>query len=903
MIETSAIMQINFGLTFDQDTYPLHPLASIHIHQVGMEKLLLLLEEQLGIPYLFGHQEHLRIEQYRQSLIEHQNDHPRVFYSASLEASPFATTVELLDRRDELLLAGWNFEINGDMPAKLKTYAQVEVCLQKIDRKIPGIADRYARALHLLKERRLPIQSFHHHEPFEFLPPVIQRLIQILASQKVLCLPFPESEVKAKGDLGVLQNALRKNNFEPIQAKGDGSLLILRSERETTLAEWTAKLMAGNPDFAPSFIIPDKSGIIDNAFIQEGLPSLGIQSVSIARPALQILKLIPVFLWHPIDPFKMLEFLSLALKPLDDNLARSIALFLAEKPGINSDSWRLMIKQFFANIEDEKPAKQQEIQQQYHFWFGRKRFPVHQLIPKREPIEIYRYLSTWATTAFDENGSNNTSLIVLKEQAKRIYELLESLPEEQLSYLELENIVRTIYQPAPVQIQDKQVGHFPFVNHAGSIANPVNALVWWNFTTLDQEHFFSKWSNKERNWLSNAGVFLQSPQMKNKLTVWQRKRPFLQAKERIILLLPAGNEGKEIAPHPSFGYLEAKFKNLESLIFHIKEASDIERFSQYFTPPNEVSLSPRILEGPKAFIHTQQQSLYQNQEHESFTSLNALFYYPHKWVFRYRAQLKKPSILSVVRERTLMGNLAHRFFEKLLRKDLQSLNKKQVYQLVDEGIYSLLAQEGSILLLYGKEPERIDFINKLKYASWSIISYIRNNDWQVEQTEKLVEGHFAGKPIKGRADLVLKRDNERAIIDLKWSKSIYKEREIKNFEDLQLTLYTHITNDKEAPHPTAAYFIINEGKMIARTQDAFKEITPVLSDVNFEAVNQSILDKMEKTYQWRIQQLSQNSVEVRCEATVNELEEIYGSELLELLEMKTNDAYFDDYKVLIGLVR
>lgn len=52
----------------------------------------------------------------------------------------------------------------------------------------------------------------------------------------------------------------------------------------------------------------------------------------LARPSLQILKLIPAFLWNPADPFKILEFASLAVKPLEDELSRRIAEQVAENP-------------------------------------------------------------------------------------------------------------------------------------------------------------------------------------------------------------------------------------------------------------------------------------------------------------------------------------------------------------------------------------------------------------------------------------------------------------------------------------------------------------------------------------------------------------------------------------------
>jgi len=62
-----------------------------------------------------------------------------------------------------------------------------------------------------------------------------------------------------------------------------------------------------------------------------------------------------------------------------------------------------------------------------------------------------------------------------------------------------------------------------------------------------------------------------------------------------------------------------------------------------------------------------------------------------------------------------------------------------------------------------------------------------------------------------------------------------------------------------------------------------------------------ILDRMQKTYEWRLDQISRGEIEVRCAQTAADLEEQYD-DLLDLLEMKTEDARFDDYRVLINLL-
>ena len=67
-------------------------------------------------------------------------------------------------------------------------------------------------------------------------------------------------------------------------------------------------------------------------------------------------------------------------------------------------------------------------------------------------------------------------------------------------------------------------------------------------------------------------------------------------------------------------------------------------------------------------------------------------------------------------------------------------------------------------------------------------------------------------------------------------------------------------------------------------------------------MNASIWDKMQKTFEWRLLQIKNGKIEIRTSFTCKELEEIYGDELIDVLEMKTDDAKFDDYRTLIGLV-
>jgi hypothetical protein len=190
----------------------------------------------------------------------------------------------------------------------------------------------------------------------------------------------------------------------------------------------------------------------------------------------------------------------------------------------------------------------------------------------------------------------------------------------------------------------------------------------------------------------------------------------------------------------------------------------------------------------------------------------------------------------------------------------------------------------------------------VKNAAWNLISLLRSNDWEVAATELPLEGMFSGAPVRGKADLVLKRGNEQAIVDLKWSGATKRKELIQNEEDLQLVLYAHLL-ESPGQWPHTAYFILESGKMIARNPAAFKEaIIAGKGQDNHAEVCDRILAKMQKTYTWRIEQLQKGMLEIRTERTASALDNLYAEALTELLEMKREDARWDDYGTLIDFM-
>ncbi|TNE59038.1 MAG: hypothetical protein EP344_09400 [Bacteroidetes bacterium] len=898
--------RLHLGLEFDNLVYVAPETGPLTTQVLGPKKLLSWLEAQLGLNGSPENTEYLRIELYRQALLQWQEQAPQhPFYSTSFDADRFATAVALLGWRDELLLAGWDFLADpADSPLRLADLAGVEQIFQKkianpeLGGAAWGTADRYARVLHWLELRLPEIEEILLNEPADLFPPVVQRVLRVLEAGLVPVRQIPREKQARdpESDLAHLQHTLLSQGVAPCPASRDGSLVVLKSRRDSDAALFLAQWLAGNPDWHPVFLIPELNRVLEQALLGEGFPALGVLSASLARPSLQVLKLAPAFIWDPVDVFKIMEFVTLPLKPLDDGLALEIARVLAQKPGLYSDTWYGAVLGYLNR--EEVPER---VREQYEFWFGRRRYRTDAMAPKRDVIELYAYLQRWAREVYDE--TSNTTLLVLAEQARRIRELLETLPEERLGFLELERIIRTIYEPAPVQLEPAESGHFDLVHQSGAFAAAPERLIWWNCLFDGSVPASDHWRAAERSWLEMRGVLLDDPRREGLRRLWSAQCPVLAASRQLILVMPAQVAGVEVLSGLLLSDMEAAFTDSACLLYDLDDPEDREALNQLGEVPDNVVLEPRVpLRLKPQLILTDPDRMLESA-YETPTNLESLFYYPHRWFFRQKLRFFPSSLLGVTRDQTLLGSLAHRFFELMLQEsDCLTWDKQQINSWLDGQADDLLEREGATLLLYGREPERNQFLNRVKNAAWSLVNLLRTNNWSIAHTELPLEGTFSGLPIRGKADLVLRRESgEQAIVDLKWSGARRRKDMIRNGEDLQLVLYARmLPPEPEWPH--TAYFILEEGKMIARNKEAFRdaEVAEGMWNDHAEACA-AILERMERTFEWRMGQIRTGKLEMRTARTAAELEALYGAELLELLEMKTEDARWDDYRILLEI--
>lgn len=735
-------MQIRFGLCLQEQVYP-ERVEGVDL-TVGESGFLQWAEQQLGIRHE-ERQAHLRTEQYRQVLAAYLSYTPKAFFADSFSADAWHTTEVLLSMRDELLLAGWKFAaLAADAPQRLQTLAQVERIAEQgqvavLDK---GFAERFLAVEDTLRLRALPLDVLHINEPLELLPVHWRRLMAALEAANVRVVPIDLPPIAAVGeeatDLQRFQAAVFASSGKPQRQplRADGSLMVLRAASDSDAAFFIAKLARYNSDWQPVCLVAgEKNTTLDVSLVQEGLPSLGIPSPSYARPTPQLLKLVSQFLFEPIDPYKLLEFLSLPSKPMHEVLARSLADALAEKPGLFNSRWNATVAQFRLRMEEQADEAQaqgnakraaelrtevKQAMQQYDFWFRRRRYDrVRAAVPARTVVELYDFVSRWAFAQIEQ----------LKERAKRMDERAEWLEAQQevnaqavfraraqaqqarqaqpphahlatlssqisqivstlpasnasLNALELERIIRTLEQPLPVAIRPKEVGHWQYATHSSALLENCEQLLWWNFVATEGGSIFSRWYQNEVQQLAALGVHIDPAALSHRRQLWQQQRAVQAVQQRLMLVIPDFVSGKSQKMHPLWSDLRSLWGDeIERISYwlrpfsyaqHEENSPQAQWLAQFFQMPERSALAPRQEREEGSYLHIQHPAVGKFQrEEESYSSLEKLFYTPQDWVLQHQLDLRASPILNISSEERLKGNLAHSIINKLFEENLK----------------------------------------------------------------------------------------------------------------------------------------------------------------------------------------------------------------------------------------
>lgn len=934
------MLTIYFGMALDSGkTYPL-PLrdsdATFAVAHYGQESMLRQLELRLG---LTGEpvDEVARVQAYQAAIndcLDSLSEH--LFFTESFNANETATAQRLLAMRDELVINGFDIATRSTdtmaletMPQRLRALVHIEASIRQKAQNVPpsifpaGFADRFQAviaALEALPEKvKLPFRKIYLAESRNLLPQCWQRMFRALELQNIPIEELPhEAQAKQGSDLRTFQEVLMSTDGEAIKktptvAKGDGSLVVLRASSDIAAAGFLARLVKCNttsstttnalPSFRPLCILSASDWAMQEALAQAGLPAFGLAHSSLNRPALQLIKLIQIFLWKPLDVERLLEFLTMPQKPLHGALAGRLSDALADMPGVGGKQWEEIIESFRQRISEDSAfaAKAEKAMEQYDHLFTRERYDPQVGAPEKEIVALYRWLAEWARRS--GGFSSNSIVMALSVQAGRIADAYRGDSDKPIKQTTLQNLIRETLEPYSSEPYPEQQNRLPFITEPGACLEAVDEVLWTSFVGGGQREL-SVWYQSEREYLQDQGVTLDDAKQATMLAREQSVAPILCARERVIVVVPEKVHGSESLVHPLLTALEALFKDsLAALTTYcslqaladtpapslLRSPTDGATF-RTLTLPSYEDLSPVVIPQQQPYwkMSAEAATVLTPRLEESYSSLIKLFHYPHLWVLQHKAKLKKHSLVKLVFDTRLEGSLADAFFERLVSENKLTVSSSELATWIDASLPDVIAKEATLMLQPRFAVERQKFMTTTKRAILALVEGMEQGSWEMGavQTQVPINNHIHiglspyQTPLVGAADILLRRDTangkETAVVDVKWSKASYKLQEMEADEDYQLALYALALGNSQPTH--TAYYSISDACFVVRCTEANfgGTVKPVKSSTTLagqHAVYTTMKSRMDASYHWRFShELTKGIIEVGIDGSISELE-------------------------------
>ena len=276
------------------------------------------------------------------------------FYARSFDVDPLGTAKTLLQWRDALVEAGWNGQAIAVGGERLATMGALEAIAEPLP---VGHADRLGA---LERELRAYPQIVVYEglslvEPRALWSSRWQSIFALLEQRgaEVGPLTIAGTEAPPQSDLGVLQCLLRGEVIAKPSVRGDGSLLVLRGDTSSDLAELTAAFLGMHRDGAVVVRCTDE-GPLESALAKHGIPEQGHATTSAWRPAMQILPLALELAFDPRDPYRVLELLTLPVGPFQGRFGAFLARAVSKQPGIGGTEWKRQKQKAFEWLKGKK---------------------------------------------------------------------------------------------------------------------------------------------------------------------------------------------------------------------------------------------------------------------------------------------------------------------------------------------------------------------------------------------------------------------------------------------------------------------------------------------------------------------------------------------------------------------
>lgn len=860
-------MRAVVGYHLDTAAYPdalRDQVAVVGTVVTGLRGLVGTLETQLGLvsPVVSETRRIAQWEDRIRRLLEEHCGSATIPFSRSFAMDPWNTAKELLRRREELVLAGWDPLAHQGGSRMLEALATLE---QQPEECTSGFADRVRELLRRLQQpAQLELTDLTILDEEDLWEPWFGRLVEGLRTRgvRVRLSRFPGDERggQARGldsDLALLQEvqsgeapgspmpssgpptspmpcaetpsgpAPSVKTASP-QARGDGSLVLVRAQTERDAADALVSWLEQSGLNETVVIHQQPSILLDEMMHQRGLPALGADKPSPWRSILQVLPLTVETYWKPLRLNPLLQLLTLPCSPVPSKIRDRLASVLSNAPGVGGSLWLKAIDEGFAAYEEswqgqgldasEIKKRRAEINQRLTVWVSHETYNPDVGIPTGILIHICLQVEQWAVSQMALTG--DVLYGVARDEASQAAEAVRALNMDCVPRLHLARVLDSVLSEG-VHLSDlgREAATWHVVNHPGQVFEPADTVLWWGFHGKGGPTGTKTWTSKERQWLASRGVVLQDESLARRREAAAWRRAVSMAKRRLILFAPVKVQGEAVELHPLWDEIRhsvAWTSEREQRIVY-----DASKLREQMTPGfagagwERMQLAPRTLpkpirewQGPKETVAP--------RETESATSFDLLLGCPLAWTLQYGAKVRKSRVLSVPPEPIMLGLLAHEVLRSLLtqsRKWEPDAANAEAGKVFDELVEAYAAP----LLEPQNGTRREETKWRLQRAVERFFTITNAAGIEVEAIEHELQRTWKdGIEIAGRLDLIAKTvSGTPMVIDAKWSQRPKRYRQRLEGLSTQLTLYHWLLAGEAADDVPVAYFMLRNGEFFS----------------------------------------------------------------------------------------
>jgi hypothetical protein len=823
------------------------------------------------------------------------------FFSKSLKTDRWGTAAALLSMRDNLRMAGWSGEVGPCAPPRLRDLAAIEK--QAHGTLPPGLADRMAVIRAELAQSPGNVPEVVCVEDAAHLPWLLRGLLEDLNTQFIA---LPSSAASKGSNLQKTQEFLSGKPPEGMDwDPADDSVILATAHSEITLAQVAARLAKqAGPDSA--FIATAPGGLAGEILhgLQSPVPAL--EDASTLRPVLQVLRLAVEMRWDPPDPSVLLAFLRHPVCPLDRRLRHRLAKAVCDRPGIGSSVWREAIekqRQKIIGREEDSPEKRAEalerIDRDLSDWILVERHARQLGAPGSALAETVSRVGQWAGRKASAPGDAAMArhfralASIASELAEILHEIDIVSPEELSHILELVSGKGTTAGHQAAELGCPELLHDP-----GAAIEGCGTMLWWGFEKPGG-HPAKVWTTEEQTYLADHGIHLQDVGNLLAMELKMAGRPFLAARERIVLLWPRERGLESIEPHPLLTRLRSAFPAIPVLDLDQDELPVATSMTKVEVP---LVTLPRL----QRWLHLSNKPELPSRAAESYSSVQKFVFRPFEWVLDYHAKLRRPGQINPAAQR---GNLLHRVVERLLEADCatdwRTVTEADFGSWLETTWGEIMRTEGANYLLPGGLTEERRLHEEARRATWSLINHLRKAGVAHAVADVSMPPASLGEvSIQGVIDLLAVTAKGRAaVVDLKYGQGKAKRDELAKNTALQLAVYCHLEKNRNGGDwPATAYFILRNNELLAQDASFFPQAAIVKckhGSPGPEATWNEFLD----VWRWRRTLLDDGWIEV----PVNGISPTEGSDGIpspalphEPWRPDESANRYDDYRFLTG---